>query len=195
MKCHPAWRQGGTLLWSWWSLQFRHSSVFLYCLKYPLFCHLRRFCGVALVVVVADCAITNAINAPLFLHQIPINTLYSFFILFDIGASLIYNVVQVYRQVIHLYIFINFFLKKFLLMYSWFTMLCPSLLYSRVTQLYTYFYIFLNILFCYDLSGRLDIVPVLCRRTLLFVHSKCSSLHLLLLLLSRVSRVLLCATP
>lgn len=69
-----------------------------------------------LAVVLAGSGIEymQSTHRPSFLHQIPINTLYSFFILFDIGASLIYNVVQVYRQVIHLYIFI-IFSKKFLL--------------------------------------------------------------------------------
>ena len=45
-------------------------------------------------------------------------------------------------------IFKNFFKLK----YSWFTMVCRFLLYSKVTQLYTYRYSFLYVLFHYGLS-------------------------------------------
>ena len=51
------------------------------------------------------------------------------------------------------------FLKKFLLKYSWFTMLCQSLLYSKVTQLYSYrhsFFIFFSIMVYHRI---LNIVP------------------------------------
>ena len=111
MKCHPAWRQGGTLLWSWWSLQFRHYWVFLYCLKYPLSCRLRHFGRVALAVVVADCAIPDVISAVPFLPSSnpSWHTVFIFYLVWYLQCCSF----QVYRQMIHLYIFLYFFLKKF----------------------------------------------------------------------------------
>ena len=57
----------------------------------------------------------------------------------------------------NLRIFKNFiiYLLIFLLKSSWFTMLCLSLLYSRVTQLCTYIHSFLNIFFHYGLSQEI----------------------------------------
>ena len=56
-------------------------------------------------------------------------------------------------------------------------MLCQSLLYSRVTQFYTHILLFFSIMVYPRGQG---IVPVLYIRTLLFVHSTCNSLHLLI---------------
>ena len=49
-----------------------------------------------------------------------------------------------------------FFKKIFLLKYSWFTKLWQSLLYSTVTQWYTYRHSFFYILFHYSLSKDID---------------------------------------
>ena len=50
-----------------------------------------------------------------------------------------------------IFVFVCFVLLK----YSWFTMLCQSLLYSKVTQFSTYRHSFLNILFHYGLSQEI----------------------------------------
>ena len=50
----------------------------------------------------------------------------------------------------------------FLLKYSWFTMLCQSLLYSTVTQFYTYIHSFFNILFHYGLSQEIGYSSLCC---------------------------------
>ena len=60
-----------------------------------------------------------------------------------------------------------YLLLKFLLKHSWFTVLCQSLLYSKVIQLYTY--IIFNILFYYGLSQDIKYSLVLYSRTLLCI--------------------------
>ena len=120
-------------------------------------------------------------HRPSFLHQIPI-TCYIHFL----NLILYWSIVdlqccsfQVYRQGIHLYIFIYFFFKKFF----WCTvdlqccanLSCPAEWLSYTHTYIIFFLIFFSIMVY---SMRLDIVPALCRRTLLFIHSKCNSLHL-----------------
>ena len=67
----------------------------------------------------------------------------------------------------------------FLLKYSWFTMLCRFLLYSKVTQSYIY----IKFLFLYYLPScsipRDCIVPCAVGQELIAYPSKCNSLHLL----------------
>ena len=55
----------------------------------------------------------------------------------------------------------NFFKWK----YSWFAMLCPYLLSSKVTQLYTHIYILSYILFYYGLSRAIIFLCAVCSRT------------------------------
>jgi len=65
-------------------------------------------------------------------------------------------------------------------MYSWFTVWCQFLLYSKVTQSYVYLYIFFS---CYlpSCSTPWDRIlsSLLYSRTSLLIHSKCNSLYLL----------------
>ena len=79
----------------------------------------------------------------------------------------------------------SIFLKFFFLMYSWFTMLCQFLLYSKVTQSYIYTHAYTCIFFfwyclpsCYITSDWTQF-PVLYNKTSFLIHSKCNSLHLL----------------
>ena len=67
--------------------------------------------------------------------------------------------------------------KSFLFKYSWFTMLCEFLVYSKVIQLYIYIlFLFFSIWF---ITGYWIEFPVLCSRTLLFIRPIYSSLRLL----------------
>ena len=56
-------------------------------------------------------------------------------------------------QIVAIRFSLNF--NYFLLQYTWFTMLCQSLLYSKVTQFYTYIHSFFNIHFYYGLSQEI----------------------------------------
>ena len=68
----------------------------------------------------------------------------------------------------------------FLLKYSWFTVLCQSLLYSKVTQIYTHIHSFLKIFFSILVyPRRLDTVPSAISRTLLFIYAIYNNLPLL----------------
>ena len=69
----------------------------------------------------------------------------------------------------------------FLVKYTWFTMLCYLLLYSKVTQLYTYRHSFFSCSFPLWFITRYWIYsPVLYSRTLLFIHPIYTSLPLLI---------------
>ena len=78
-------------------------------------------------------------------------------------------------------------LFTFLLKYCWFTMLCQFLLYSKMTQsficIYTQFThtytIFFYIIFHHGLSQEIGYSFLCSSRTLLLIHSKFNSLHLL----------------
>ena len=76
-----------------------------------------------------------------------------------------------------------FYLLKFiyyLLEYSWFTVLCQSLLYSKVTQLCTYIHSFFKIFFSIMVYRRiLNIVPCAIQKDLVSYHSIYNSLYLL----------------
>jgi len=54
------------------------------------------------------------------------------------------------------------FKKSILLKYSWFTMLCQFLLYSKVMQLYIYIYILFHILFHYGLPQDIEESSLVC---------------------------------
>ena len=59
-----------------------------------------------------------------------------------------------------LLILLHLFKKLILFKYSWFTVFCSFLLYSKVLQLYMFLYIIFHILFHYDLLQGLEyIVP------------------------------------
>ena len=61
---------------------------------------------------------------------------------------------------------------------SWFKMLCQSLLYSKVVQLYIYIYTFFFMFFSTVVYHRiLNIVPCAVNRTVLFIHPTYNSLH------------------
>ena len=57
-------------------------------------------------------------------------------------------------------------------------MLCQSLLYSKMTQLYTYIHSFLYSFPLWLITGYWIQFPVLCSRTLLFIHPIYNGLHL-----------------
>ena len=84
------------------------------------------------------------------------------------------------RDSIHISVYLNLnpYSFYFLNWDSWFTMLCQSLLYSKVTQLYI---CILSLFKCFFplwfITGYSVWFPVLYSRTL-FIHSKCDSLHL-----------------
>ena len=70
-------------------------------------------------------------------------------------------------------LFINFLLK-----YSWFTVLYRFLLYSKVTQSYTYIHS-LSYIPSRSIPRDRMYFPMLYSRTSLLIHSKCNSLYLL----------------
>ena len=82
----------------------------------------------------------------------------------------------VFIEVIMLWLF-GRLVSIFLLKYSWFPMLCQFLLYSKVTQLYSYIHSFLFFPLWF-IPGNWIYIPVLYCKTTLFIHSKCNSLYL-----------------
>ena len=67
----------------------------------------------------------------------------------------------------------------FLLKYHWLTVLCLSMLYIKVTHLYTYYIYSFLIVFSIMVYHRiLSVVSMLYSKTLLFIHSKCKNLDL-----------------
>ena len=72
-------------------------------------------------------------------------------------------------------LFKNFILLK----YSWCTMLCSFLLYSKVIQLYIYIHSFSYSFPLWFITGYWIQFPVLYSRALLFIHALHNSLHLL----------------
>ena len=70
-------------------------------------------------------------------------------------------------------------LKNFLLTYSWFTVLCSLLLYSKVIQLYMHIYCYPYSFSLWLITGYWILFPVLYSRTL-FIHPIYNSLHLLI---------------
>ena len=84
--------------------------------------------------------------------------------------------VQTNDSFIHITIF---FLKKIFYWCAVDLQCCAHLSCTAEWLSYTHRYIFFKIFFSIMVySRRLDRVPALCRRTLLFIHSKCNSLHL-----------------
>ena len=73
-----------------------------------------------------------------------------------------------------------FFISFFSLKHSWFTRLCQSLLYSKVTQLYTYIHSFLSYFPLQFITGYWIQFLGLYSRTLLFIHFIYNGLHQLI---------------
>ena len=102
------------------------------------------------------------------------------FLIQELNLHLLYllqvEYLPLHQDIINCFFFISFFSLK----HSWFTRLCQSLLYSKVTQLYTYIHSFLSYFPLQFITGYWIQFLGLYSRTLLFIHFIYNGLHQLI---------------